>query len=133
MAFRTFTRVNLSLFAHVVNLLLASLMSIAAVLSVWVLSFAVAAMLAAGFIRLEKLSAATPPRPGLCLPRGQARFALSARVGVTLQRLNHRLDLYLARAFRNRADVGLVALSPLAWPRLYGGLRTRTPWLCCRD
>jgi O-antigen/teichoic acid export membrane protein len=86
-------------------------MSIFSMLSVWVLSYAAAATLAVGFIGFEKLKAASALQPELSVLREQVRFGLPGQAGNTLQRLNYRLDLYLVRAFRSRADVGFYAVS----------------------
>jgi len=86
-------------------------LSIFSVLSLWTFSFALAAALAVAFIGLDKVSAAKALRPDLSVLREQVGFGLPGQVGHAFQRMNYRLDQYMVRAFRSRADVGFYAVA----------------------
>jgi O-antigen/teichoic acid export membrane protein len=113
-----FLPLNLSLVSQALVLMIGATvlwiggwMSIFSVLSVWVFSYAAGAMLALASVGLRQLSLRRAMRPDLPVMREQVRFGLPGQAGNTLTRLNYRLDQYVVRAFRSRADVGFYAVA----------------------
>lgn len=85
--------------------------SIFSVLATWMLSYAVAVAIALVAIGLREISLRRSLRPDLPVLREQLRFGAPGQAGNILTRLNYRLDLYLVRGFRSRADVGFYAVA----------------------
>lgn len=113
-----FLPLNLSLVSQALTLLIGATilwfggwMSIFSVLSVWVFSYAVGAVLALAAVGFGQLSLRRTMRPDLPVLREQIRFGLPGQAGNALTRLNYRLDQYVVRAFRSRADVGFYAVA----------------------
>ena len=86
-------------------------MTIFSVLAVWVFSYALASLLALASVGLGELSLRRTLRPDLMVLREQIQFGLPGQAGNILTRLNYRLDQYVVRAFRSRADVGFYAVA----------------------
>jgi O-antigen/teichoic acid export membrane protein len=113
-----FLPLNLSLLSQTLVLMIGATilwiggwMSIFSVLSVWVLSYGVAVFLAIASVGLSQLSLRRAMRPDISVLRAQVRFGLPGQAGNTLTRLNYRMDQYIVRAFRSRADVGFYAVA----------------------
>lgn len=85
--------------------------SIFSVLAVWILSYAAGSALALSALGFRQLSLKRSMRPDIPVLGEQVRFGLPGQLGGTLTRLNYRLDQYIVRAFRTRAEVGFYAVA----------------------
>ena len=85
--------------------------SIFSALSVWILSYAAGTALALASVGFGQLSLKRAVRADMRVLKEQVRFGLPGQAGNTLTRLNYRMDQYIVRAFRSRADVGIYAVA----------------------
>src|SRR3990170_3532961 len=94
-------------------------MTIFAVLAVWSASFLFATVVALAFVGFENWSARAALKPEWGALSDQVRLGVPGQAGNVLQYLNYRLDQFLVRAIRTRAEVGVysvaVALSESVW------------------
>jgi O-antigen/teichoic acid export membrane protein len=113
-----FLALNISMVAQVfvlavgaVVLWIGGWLTIFSILFVWVFSYGVAAALALAYIGRREISLRRAVKPDLPVLKDQLAFGLPGQAGMVLQRLNYRLDQYVVRAFRSRADVGFYAVA----------------------
>ncbi|HLB26570.1 MAG TPA: oligosaccharide flippase family protein [Dehalococcoidia bacterium] len=110
---------TLLLLAGAATLLVLDEMTIFAVLAVWSASFLFATVVALAFVGFENLSSRAALKPDWTAFSDQVRLGVPGQAGNVLQYLNYRLDQFLVRAIRTRAEVGVysvaVALSESVW------------------
>ena len=110
---------TLLLLAGATTLLALDEMTIFSVLAVWSGSFVVASAVALAFVGFESWSARAALQPGWSALSDQVRLGVPGQAGNVLQYLNYRLDQFLVRAIRTRAEVGVysvaVGLSESVW------------------
>ncbi len=110
---------TLLLLAGASTLLVLDEMTIFAVLAVWSASFLIATVIALAFVGFENLSARAALKPQWEALSDQVRLGVPGQTGNVLQYLNYRLDQFLVRAIRTRAEVGVysiaVGLSESVW------------------
>jgi O-antigen/teichoic acid export membrane protein len=80
------------------------------VVGFWIISNAVAAAVALGYLGLASVDPAAIVRPAWANIRMLARFGVQGETGNMLQLLNYRLDQYLVRGFVGLGGVGVYAV-----------------------
>jgi len=86
-------------------------LTIFSILALWSASFAVAIAIALAAVGLENLSARRVVRPDLAVLREQVGMGLPGQLGSVLQFMNYRLDQFVIRFLRTRAEVGFYAVA----------------------